>query len=60
MKSGYEFQSEFARRYVTKGVEKGRGPSPHGEVRSLGLPIGTAFSRLRRGRKRLERWRRLR
>jgi hypothetical protein len=24
MKSGYEFQSEFARSYVAKGVEKGR------------------------------------
>ncbi|MGK4002070.1 hypothetical protein WMF31_05565 [Sorangium sp. So ce1036] len=24
MKSGYEFQSEFARSYVAKGMEKGR------------------------------------
>ncbi|WP_437756213.1 hypothetical protein [Sorangium sp. So ce1389] len=24
LKSGYEFQSEFARSYVAKGVEKGR------------------------------------
>ncbi|MGK3959321.1 hypothetical protein WMF38_40535 [Sorangium sp. So ce118] len=24
MKSGYEFQSDFARSYVAKGVEKGR------------------------------------
>ncbi|WP_433929447.1 hypothetical protein AB3662_37590 [Sorangium cellulosum] len=32
MKSGYEFQSEFARSYVAKGVEKGRE-----EGRQLGL-----------------------
>ncbi|WP_437625984.1 hypothetical protein [Sorangium sp. So ce1151] len=49
----------------------GRVPSPHGEggqvsevARSLGVPVGTAFGWLRRGRTRLaavlKRWRRLR
>ncbi|HTN90419.1 MAG TPA: sigma-70 family RNA polymerase sigma factor [Sorangium sp.] len=42
----------------------GEGDQVSGIARSLGLPIGTAFSRLRRGRKRLatmlKRWRRFR